>query len=129
MNGLNKFKMFTIIFICMFVFVVGAIYTNTKEVSENKTQANKQAQNDSAPKTPNVNQNMQGNEQINDLYWKVDELSRKVEEISNNSSEGTSLSCNVQGVLDGDKIEELTSDAALQEARDNGRELVLICSF
>jgi len=113
----------------MFVFVVGAIYTNTKEVSENKTQANKQAQNDSAPKTSNVNQNMQGNEQINDLYWKVDELSRKVEEISNNSSEGTSLSCNVQGVLDGDKIEELTSDAALQEARDNGRELVLICSF
>ena len=37
MDGLNKFKILTIVFLCMFVFVIAAIYTNTKEVTENKT--------------------------------------------------------------------------------------------
>ena len=40
MDGLNKFKILTIVFLCMFVFVIAAIYTNTKEVTENKTNAN-----------------------------------------------------------------------------------------
>ena len=36
MEGLNKFKVLTIAFICMFVFVVAAIYSNTKDATMKK---------------------------------------------------------------------------------------------
>ena len=36
MENINKFKVFTIVIICTFVFVIAAIYTNTKDVTEDK---------------------------------------------------------------------------------------------
>ena len=45
MESLNKFKILTIIFICMFVFVVAAIYANTKDVTEGKVKLKNSAEN------------------------------------------------------------------------------------
>lgn len=132
MNGLNKFKMITIVFICMFIFVVAAIYTNTKEASVQKLQTNQQGQseNGDANNIENGNTVSGDNPQIQDLYVRIDELSQRIEDLSHDrNSDGTSISCNIQGILNGDNIEELTQESAIQEARDNGKELVMICSF
>lgn len=129
MHNLNKFKMFTIIFICMFVFVVAAIYTNTKEASENKIKGNQQ---NTEQKTDVVsNEGTVDNSQIENLSMRVDELSQRINQITGNPEEmdNNRMKCNIQGVIDGDRIEELSPETSIQEAKINGKEIVLICSF
>ncbi len=132
MDGLNKFKFLTIIFLAMFVFIIAAIYSNTRDASETKLQSKQQTQ------TEHVNFEereereaiSQDNYQLEDLSMKVESLSRRLDEMNNNSNNGgTRMNCSVQGVLNGENIEQLSQDAAIQEARDNGKELVMICSF
>lgn len=132
MDGLNKFKVLTIIFLCMFVFIIAAIYTNTKEVTENKTQLNHKISNEQIKDKIISGENIisQDNSQLQDLSLKVEQLSRRIDEIANSrNSDGTNLNCRVQGVMDGDRVEQLSQEAAMQEAKVNNKELVMTCSF
>ncbi len=123
MEGLNKFKVLTIAFICMFVFVVAAIYSNTKDATMKKEKqkaeqmANREGDNISVD-----------NAQLEELYIKVNELNKSVEELNLQKS-GNNVNCEIRGVMGDNGLEELTIDAALQEARDNGRQLVMGCHF
>lgn len=123
MEGLNKFKVLTIAFICMFVFVVAAIYSNTKDATIKKEKqkaeqmANREGDNISVD-----------NAQLEELYIKVNELNKSVEELNLQKS-GNNVNCEIRGVMGDNGLEELTIDAALQEARDNGKELVMGCHF
>lgn len=123
MEGLNKFKVLTIAFICMFVFVVAAIYSNTKDATMKKEKqkaeqmANREGDNISVD-----------NAQLEELYIKVNELNKSVEELNLQKS-GNNVNCEIRGVMGDNGLEELTIDAALQEARDNGKELVMGCHF
>ena len=123
MEGLNKFKVLTIAFICMFVFVVAAIYSNTKDATMKKEKqkaeqmANREGDNISVD-----------NAQLEELYIKVNELKKSVEELNLQKS-GNNVNCEIRGIMGDNGLEELTIDAALQEARDNGRELVMGCHF
>lgn len=123
MEGLNKFKVLTIAFICMFVFVVAAIYSNTKDATMKKEKqkaeqmANREGNNISVD-----------NAQLEELYIKVNELNKSVEELNLQKS-GNNVNCEIRGIMGDNGLEELTIDAALQEARDNGRELVMGCHF
>lgn len=123
MEGLNKFKVLTIAFICMFVFVVAAIYSNTKDATIKKEKqkaeqmANREGNNISVD-----------NAQLEELYIKVNELNKSVEELNLQKS-GNNVNCEIRGIMGDNGLEELTIDAALQEARDNGRELVMGCHF
>ena len=123
MEGLNKFKVLTIAFICMFVFVVAAIYSNTKDATMKKEKqkaeqmANREGDNISVDTA-----------QLEELYIKVNELNKSVEELNLQKS-GNNVNCEIRGIMGDNGLEELTIDAALQEARDNGRELVMGCHF
>ena len=123
MEGLNKFKVLTIAFICMFVFVVAAIYSNTKDATMKKEKqkaeqmANREGDNISVD-----------NAQLEELYIKVNELNKSVEELNLQKS-GNNVNCEIRGIMGDNGLDELTIDAALQEARDNGRELVMGCHF
>lgn len=123
MEGLNKFKVLTIAFICMFVFVVAAIYSNTKDATMKKEKqkaeqmANREGDNISVD-----------NAQLEELYIKVNELNKSVEELNLQKS-GNNVNCEIRGIMGDNGLEELTIDAALQEARDNRRELVMGCHF
>ncbi len=129
MESLNKFKVLTIVIICMFVFVVAAIYSNTKDATgkvqmkspiqieqDNKAKENAQA---ALQNTDNLA------EQIEFLNRRIDELSERV---NNNSSTGN-LNCHIVGTMGDNGLQQLTEDAAIQDARDNGNELVVACSF
>ncbi len=130
MDGLNKFKILTIVFLCMFVFVIAAIYTNTKEVTENKTNANQKIKVEQNKNDMNEEENeiSQDNSSLQDLSIKVDVLTKRLDELQNGNS-SNKLNCQVQGIMDGDRIEQLTQEAAIQEAKENNRELVLTCRY
>ena len=68
------------------------------------------------------------NAQLEELYIKVNELNKSVEELNLQKS-GNNVNCEIRGIMGDNGLEELTIDAALQEARDNGRELVMGCHF
>ena len=123
MEGLNKFKVLTIAFICMFVFVVAAIYSNTKEATIKKEK--QKAEQTANREGDNISVD---NAQLEELYIKVNELNKSVEELNLQKS-GNNVNCEIRGVMGDNGLEELTIDAALQEARDNGRELVMGCHF
>lgn len=130
MEGLNKFKILTIVFLCMFVFVIAAIYTNTREVTENKTQVNQKVKNEQLSNDMNQSENAinQDNEEITNLSEKVDMLTRRMDEMTDKNSNSTRMNCRVEGILEADRIEPLSQDAAMQEAKMNNKELVLTCS-
>lgn len=123
MEGLNKFKVLTIAFICMFVFVVAAIYSNTKDATMKKEK--QKAEQMANRESDNISVD---NAQLEELYIKVNELNKSVEELNLQKS-GNNVNCEIRGVMGDNGLEELTIDAALQEARDNGRELVMGCHF
>lgn len=130
MDGLNKFKILTVVFLCMFVFVIAAIYTNTKEVSENKTNANQKIKVEQRKNAINSEENeiSQDNASLQDLSIKIDVLTKRLDELQNGNS-SNSMHCQVQGIMDGDRVEQLTQEAAMQEAKENNRELVLTCKY
>lgn len=127
MESINKFKALTIIIVCMFVFIIAAIYSNTKDVAGTKTQQkaeNISNQNDKR----NVQQKQDTSveyleSQFNILNKRVDELSEKV------SSEDSGVTCKIIGVANSEGITRLSQEEALEDARDNGSEIVITCSF
>ena len=123
MEGLNKFKVLTITFICMFVFVVAAIYSNTKDATMKKEKQKAEQMENREGDNISVD-----NAQLEELYIKVNELNKSVEELNLQKS-GNNVNCEIRGIMGDNGLEELTIDAALQEARDNGRELVMGCHF
>ncbi len=130
MEGLNKFKVLTIAFICMFIFVVAAIYSNTKDATISK-EKQKAAQTENRVKNDEDDLSVD-NAQMEELYIKVNELNKRVEDMSmlqNSGNNGSNINCRVRGIVGDNGVEELSIDASLQEARDNGKELVLGCHF
>ncbi len=134
---LNKFKIFTILFLCMFVFMVGVIYTNTREMVENNTRNNQEARNMERSHQENIDQrNMEQNssniEVIND---KIEDLTRRIDTLAtenvreSESSGSDNIKCRIRGIMTDNGLEPLSDASALNEARINGKELVLTCLF
>ena len=130
MESMNKFKVLTIIFICLCVFAVGAIYSNTKDVSNVKSQVKTEntETNTANENTVQVTENKDLTSQIELLNSRVDELNEK---LSNMGEKGnsTGLNCRIYGSLTSNGVEQLSPEAAIQEAQVNNSELVVTCTF
>lgn len=131
MESMNKFKILTIIFICLFVFVVGAIYSNTKDVSTAKSQIKTENADavTNAENTVQVNENQDLVSQIDMLNRRVDELNEKLNNVSGEKANSTGLNCRIYGNLTSNGVEQLSPETAVQEAKINNSELVLTCTF
>jgi TolA-binding protein len=128
MEGMNKFQVLTAIVVFMFVFAVAAMYTNTKEASEGKAQAQKkeQAKEDiNLVKTTPVVETNGANNKLSDLEDKVDNLSSRIADLETNSR----TVCRIYGIRTSNGVEELSAESAVSEAKNNNAELVLTCSF
>ena len=127
MESMNKFKVLTIIVICMFIFAIAAIYSNTKDASEGKLQAKQQAQNEiKTNENTDETNNSDTATQIDVLNRRIDELNDK---IGNSDNNGTPLDCKIYGSMTSSGIEPLSPDAAVQEAKVNNNDLVITCSM
>lgn len=126
MESMNKFKILTVVIVCMFLFVIAAIYSNTKDVATSKTQPDKTLSTDYKQKTESVKNDASVEyleQQVEFLNKRIDELSEKTSAVSDG------MSCKIIGVSTPDGIERLSQDAAIDEARNSGSELVITCSF
>lgn len=127
MENVNKFKIFTIAIICTFIFAVAAIYTNTKDVTEEKGVG-------STTQTDNsyTNYNSGSSAEIEDLRQKVEELSSRIDNTdrqSRSNSSTTELKCRIAGTLNSRGMEEMSPSAAVNDAKINNNDLVVLCSF
>lgn len=131
MRELNKFQIFTVVFLLMFVFVVGAIYTNTKEVAETKMQNSQAVKNSETNTYYKYQRNLSEveNEKIKNLSQRVGLLEERLNNSEKDNKAVTGIKCKIQGILDGDEVVSLSQADALQEAQYNGKELVMLCGF
>jgi len=131
MEGLNKFKVLTITIVLLFVFVVAAIYSNTKDASQLKAKNNLKAEKANFKKDIQASMdNVPNNSSdITELQTSLENLNARVDELSNKLNETHNGICKIYGILRDDGVEQLSSEAAIEEARDNNRELVMTCSF
>ena len=126
MESMNKFKALTVIIVCMFVFVIAAIYSNTKDVATSKAlPTNKTLSTDYKQKSS------VGNDNVSTIYLEqqFNFLNKRVDELSDKISNSESLNCKVVGVYTPDGIERLSQDSAIEEAKNYGYDLVITCSF
>ena len=133
MESMNKFKVLTIIVICMFLFVVAAIYSNTKDATQGKMNnkekiAKEQLKDNLKTQVQNEAENSANitdlRNQLNMLNQRIDDLSTQV-----NHSGSQGLNCRIYGSLTGAGIEQLSPEAAIQEARVNNNEIIIACSL
>ena len=129
MESMNKFKVLTIIVLCMFFFVVAAIYTNTKDASLNKT---KSATVKETVRPANSDFDLSDNPQYEELLEKyeslrnkIDDLNSKFEESENNSN----LNCRIYGTVINENPEALSPDVAIQDAKINNNDILIRCSI
>ena len=140
MVSMNKFKVLTIVVICMFVFVIAAIYTNTKDATQGKLDIKNQAakeqiddkgsvSNDENNATRDDVSSLEVSTQIELLNKRIDELNERVAGQNQAASEGTGLKCKIYGSMTANGIEQLSPEAAVQEAKANDNDIVITCSF
>lgn len=134
MNGMNKFKVLTVVIVCTFLFVVGAIYSNTKDVTatklkekaqEEQVQENAQEQSQNAAHNEVAGHLESSNQALQD---QIDFLTKRMDEMSS-STNSSDLNCRIEGTLSSSGLEQLSPDEAVQDARENQNELVVLCSF
>lgn len=128
MRELSKFKVITIVFLCLFIFTVGAIYTNTKEMAENTAQSRTENMDKNRTREINIEQrNARKNmNNVRDLNEKLNELTQRVNAIDDNKNK---MNCKIQGILGDNGLEQLSEEASITEAKINGKEIVMTCSF
>ena len=149
MQEFSKYRVITVGFILMFIFIIAAIYTNTKDAAEQKLKAegkniNKEVISNFGTRTK-VDENSQNsadvdaNEQINDtdneinnkillLTDRISSLEKKVY-TSDNASDASAVRCSVKGIVDGDNIVYMSDEEAIKESRENNKEVIITCLF
>lgn len=128
MESMNKFKVLTIIVLCMFFFVVAAIYTNTKDASLNKTKSVTVKETVKPDRESDLSDNPQYEELLEkyeSLRNKINDLNSKFEESENNSN----LNCRIYGTVINETPEALSPDVAIQDAKINNNDILIRCSM
>jgi hypothetical protein len=129
MESLNKFKILTICVVAMFVFAIAAIYSNTKDASMDKTMVKTEDINREEPEDTAISGANEDDysTQIKVLNGRIDELNERVDKTVERQS--NKLNCKVMGIMTKDGLTELSSDDAIQEAKNNGNDIIISCSL
>lgn len=138
MESMNKFKVLTIIVICMFLFVVAAIYSNTKDATQGKLETKNQAANERLEKNikSNLESSVQNNGNLSNVAVEFEMLNKRIDELGERVTQqeqvlkgGTGLNCQIYGSMTQNGVEQLTPESAIQEAKVNNNDIVITCSF
>jgi peptidoglycan hydrolase CwlO-like protein len=127
MESMNKFKVLTICIIAMFVFVVAAIYSNTKDASLDKTTANTENTDTIYDDSENNVGKTDVATQIKMINGRIDELNARLDRTID--SQSNNLKCKVMGIMTKDGLVEISSDEIVQEAKANGNDIIVSCSL
>ena len=127
MESMNKFKVLTVVIICMFLFIVAAIYSNTKDIAGSHMQKVEKA---GSYDKKQITNSIKAGESVEALQSQVEFLNKRVDELSQKvRSTSSSMSCKIVGVHTSEGILRLSQTAAIEEAQDTGADLVITCSL
>lgn len=132
MREFSKFQITTVIFLLMFVFAVGAIYTNTKDAVDKKNMNNNnyieqpnQDQYKYQPPTNNVE-----DAKIQELSDQIENLNSQIQNLQQmQQHQQSNVRCRIYGVASAEGFVQLNQDEAIMEARNNDKDLVMICGL
>lgn len=146
MQEFSKYKVITFGLVLMFVFVIAAIYTNTKDIALqksktmqdssqqqiNSTSTDTQAQietefNDNTPAVVTDNNNDLGNKILN-LTERIDNIERTVFAPKNYNVD-SGVRCSVKGIINDEHFVPMSVSDALRESRENNKEVLITCIF
>jgi TolA-binding protein len=129
MESLNKFKVLTICVVAMFVFTVAAIYSNTKDVSMDKSVAKTEDIDKNTSEITDISQLGEDDyaNQIKVLNGRIDELNERINKTV--ETQASNLKCRVMGIMTKDGLVELSADEVVQEAKANGNDIIVSCSL
>ena len=151
MHGISKYKVTMVTIVLMFIFVIAAIYSNTKDAAEQKIRLNETPQNQSVSNI-NIEQNspinIEQNSPVKDdnvdiktsdnedaLNAKLFALTERVDNVekaifvSKNNSDETGIRCSVKGIIKDEHFVPMESEQAIKESKTSGNEVVLSCVF
>lgn len=134
MHEISKFQIITFIVIAMFIFAVGAIYSNTKDAVDNKNQErvyDSKIEEGGATRTQNriANQDKSELQALNDRITALEQRPQLPQPRYSANSGEYNLKCRIQGIIEDGSIVYMAEDDAVQEAKVNGRSLVMHCSY
>lgn len=146
MQEFSKYKVITFGLVLMFVFVIAAIYTNTKDIASqksktmqdssqqqiNSTSTDTQAQietelSDNTPAVVTENNNDLGNKILN-LTERIDNIERTVFAPKNDNAD-SGVRCSVKGIINDGHFMPMSDSDALRESRENNKEVLITCIF
>ena len=131
MQEISKFQVITVVFLFMFVFIVGAIYSNTKDVAENKANTNKEINMIEKRSDTNLENSIPVQYSPESLERRINDLEQRFNQLSKvgNDANLSELNCKIYGVVDGNREVQLTPSESIRQARDFGKEMVVLCSY
>ena len=148
MQEFSKYKVITFGLVLMFVFVIAAIYANTKDIALQKsktmpdsstqqvnntstdTQSSMETElsdNTPAVVTENNNNNDLGNKILN-LTERIDNIERTVFAPKNDNAD-SGVRCSVKGIINDGHFVPMSDSDALRESRENNKEVLITCTF
>ena len=131
MFELNKFKIITLCFILMFIFAIAAMYTNTKDVVKDKG-GQKESYSQRTNYYPEQRSSKKNNVSpaiVENLMNRISALEESVATSGNDNSDKDKFNCSIQGFMSGDILVPVSESDSLKEAKENGKEIVMLCSF
>lgn len=143
MQHFSKYRMITVSIILMFIFVIAAIYTNTKDVAAKKMQErngiatpnliNTDKETDIAPAIGNSEGNNQetnnDNGNSNEIIKLTERITQLEQKVYTNNDEEQSVKCSVKGIIDDGHMVPLSPEDAVNESRTNNKEVIITCIF
>ncbi len=138
MREFSKFRVITVGFILMFIFVIAAMYTNTKDIAKqkalNKSNYENKIDNDASSQNFNrITFDDSNNEDLehkfNDMQNRIEILEETVNNFAIKTQNSPSLNCQIRGVLDNGDVIPLDAKESLDEAKLNKKEIVITCTL
>lgn len=141
MQEFSKYRVITAGIILMFIFVVAAIYTNTKDAAEMKIQQS-QALNseqtvstDLTTDTQDVAQNSNEFSNSDDINNKILSLKDRIDSLEQtvfspkNNEDSSAVRCAVKGIIEDEHFVPMSDQDAIKESKENNKEVVITCIF
>ena len=125
MKGVNKFQVLTVVVVCMFLFVIAAIYSNTKDATVTKAQKSSSLSTD----YKNKNEVVQSNKNTEDLQRQIDFVNQRIDELVERAETTSGKDCKIIGVYTSDGILRMSKKEAIDDARTSGADIVLRCDI
>ncbi len=134
MPEFSKFRLITVGIILMFIFVVAAIYTNTKDAANSMKE--KEQQEIKINEIPQLEEQpepeiSETEKQLQNLTERIDYLEKKAAQTPEvqPAARTEGVRCSIKGIVANGRLVPLSAQDSVNESKNNGNDVFIICNF